>query len=477
MSARPLPIRAVVLALPVALAACSPFHADIPPSHVTIPAGTAAEASAGRVDLTHWWTDWHDPRLTKLVEEALAANPELRQARDRVEQARAYTKMAKSSLYPTIGATGSIAGGGMNWRQATPPLASSIDPNLGDPMTDGHLAGVGIAWEPDVFGHNTATLKASRAMELTAQDLLHGAHMTIAADVASSYLSALGISQRLALLDRSEQTLESLLAYATARFEAGQTNQADLESIRAQIEALRGSRPVLVAAYDTFRRRLAILSGRTPDNAPDLSGPDTFSIPAPPRAMLPSTILNNRPDILLRRHMVEAAAQRLMGAKTELLPRFGLEFFGGDGRLRFDGIPGLSGTGGLAALTATLPIFTAGRIHAQIAQADSRLDEAVAAYDQTLLNALAEIEDASEQRSRLDTSADALQARTQAASKAATMSHGLFEGGQVTLQDVLTARLRLIDAQDELVKTQTARALSTVRLARALGGGWSASAP
>lgn len=477
MSARPLPIRAVVLALPVALAACSPFHADIPPSHVTIPAGTAAEASAGRVDLTHWWTDWHDPRLTKLVEEALAANPELRQARDRVEQARAYTKMAKSSLYPTIGATGSIAGGGMNWRQATPPLASSIDPNLGDPMTDGHLAGVGIAWEPDVFGHNTATLKASRAMELTAQDLLHGAHMTIAADVASSYLSALGISQRLALLDRSEQTLESLLAYATARFEAGQTNQADLESIRAQIEALRGSRPVLVAAYDTFRRRLAILSGRTPDNAPDLSGPDTFSIPAPPRAMLPSTILNNRPDILLRRHMVEAAAQRLVGAKTELLPRFGLEFFGGDGRLRFDGIPGLSGTGGLAALTATLPIFTAGRIHAQIAQADSRLDEAVAAYDQTLLNALAEIEDASEQRSRLDTSADAQQARTQAASKAATMSHGLFEGGQVTLQDVLTARLRLIDAQDELVKTQTARALSTVRLARALGGGWSASTP
>ncbi|MFT9442535.1 MAG: TolC family protein [Acetobacter papayae] len=477
MSARPLPIRAVVLALPVALAACSPFHADIPPSHVTIPAGTAAEASTGRVDLTHWWTDWHDPRLTKLVEEALAANPELRQARDRVEQARAYTKMAKSSLYPTIGATGSIAGGGMNWRQATPPLASSIDPNLGDPMTDGHLAGVGIAWEPDVFSHNTATLKASRAMELTAQDLLHGAHMTIAADVASSYLSALGISQRLALLDRSEQTLESLLAYATARFEAGQTNQADLESIRAQIEALRGSRPVLVAAYDTFRRRLAILSGRTPDNAPDLSGPDTFSIPAPPRAMLPSTILNNRPDILLRRHMVEAAAQRLVGAKTELLPRFGLEFFGGDGRLRFDGIPGLSGTGGLAALTATLPIFTAGRIHAQIAQADSRLDEAVAAYDQTLLNALAEIEDASEQRSRLDTSADALQARTQAASKAATMSHGLFEGGQVTLQDVLTARLRLIDAQDELVKTQTARALSTVRLARALGGGWSASTP
>ncbi|MFT8657216.1 MAG: TolC family protein [Acetobacter papayae] len=477
MSARPLPFRAVVLALPVALAACSPFHADIPPSHVTIPAGTAAEASAGRVDLTHWWTDWHDPRLTKLVEEALAANPELRQARDRVEQARAYTKMAKSSLYPTIGATGSIAGGGMNWRQATPPLASSIDPNLGDPMTDGHLAGVGIAWEPDVFGHNTATLKASRAMELTAQDLLHGAHMTIAADVASSYLSALGISQRLALLDRSEQTLESLLAYATARFEAGQTNQADLESIRAQIEALRGSRPVLVAAYDTFRRRLAILSGRTPDNAPDLSGPDTFSIPAPPRAMLPSTILNNRPDILLRRHMVEAAAQRLVGAKTELLPRFGLEFFGGDGRLRFDGIPGLSGTGGLAALTATLPIFTAGRIHAQIAQADNRLDEAVAAYDQTLLNALAEIEDASEQRSRLDTSADALQARTQAASKAATMSHGLFEGGQVTLQDVLTARLRLIDAQDELVKTQTARALSTVRLARALGGGWSASTP
>mgnify|MGYP001177764011 FL=1 len=477
MSARPLPLRAVVLTLPVLLAACSPFHTDIPPSHVTIPAGTVAEASAGTVDLTHWWTDWHDPLLTQLVEEALTANPELRQARDRVAQARAYTKIAKSTLYPTIGATGDIAGGGMNWRQATPPLANSVAPNLGDPMTDGHLAGVGIAWEPDVFGRNTATLKASRAVELSAQDMLHATHMTIAADVAASYLSALGTAQRIALLDRSEQTLQSLLNYATARFEAGQTNQADLESIRAQIEALRGNRPVLVAAYDTFRRRLAILAGRTPDNAPDLSGHDTFSIPAPPRAMLPSTILNNRPDVLLRRHMVEAAAQRLVGAKTELLPRFGLEFFGGDGRLRFDGIPGLSGSGGLAALTATLPIFTAGRIHAQIAQADSRLDEAVAAYDQTLLTALAEIQDASEQRAQLDTSADTLSTRANTARKAAEMSHGLFEGGQVTLQDVLSARLRLIEAQDELVKTQTARALSTVRLARALGGGWSAQTP
>ena len=146
MSARPLPFRAVVLALPVALAACSPFHADIPPSHVTIPAGTAAEASAGRVDLTHWWTDWHDPRLTKLVEEALAANPELRQARDRVEQARAYTQMAKSSLYPTIRATGSIACGGMNWRQATPPLARTLDPQLAAPTPPWHPAGVGISW-------------------------------------------------------------------------------------------------------------------------------------------------------------------------------------------------------------------------------------------------------------------------------------------------------------------------------------------
>jgi outer membrane protein TolC len=80
MSARPFPFHAVVLALPVLLGACSPFHTEIPPSHVTIPGGNAAEANTGSVDLTHWWTDWHDPLLTQLVEEALAANPELRQA-------------------------------------------------------------------------------------------------------------------------------------------------------------------------------------------------------------------------------------------------------------------------------------------------------------------------------------------------------------------------------------------------------------
>ncbi|GBQ10292.1 TolC family protein [Acetobacter cerevisiae] len=458
--------------------ACSPFKTKMPASQVAVPTQfTAAPASTQATDLTAWWTAWQDPLLNQLVQQALAANPDIRVAQARVQESRAYTQMAKSALYPTIGATAGMMGGGVDWRHPVPPLMKMAAPNIQDPATDGHLAGITMAWEPDIWGGNLAKKRGAKQMALASEEMLHGTHMAIAADVAANYVTARGLQQRIVLLDQSVSTLQSLLRYASARFDAGQTTQADLETIRGQIAQAQAQRPMLVSSLDACRHRLAILSGQPPEQAPDLSSPAQYRVPAPPTTELPSTVLERRPDVRLEKHVLEANLQRLISTKTDLLPRFGLEFFGGDGRLRFDGIPGVSGSGGLMAVNAYLPIFTAGRIQAKIQASDAQLHQALATYDQTVLTALAEVEDAYESRSSADQNITSLTAEVTALTQATFQARGLYEGGQFTMQDVLTTRIKKITAQDDLVSAQTRQALSTIQLARALGGGWSSQSP
>lgn len=113
--------------------ACSPFKTEMPPSQVTLPVQfTAAPASTEATDLTTWWTAWQDPLLTRLIQQALAANPEIRVAQARVQESRAYTTMTKSALYPTLGATAGMMGGGMDWRHPVPPLLKMAEPNIQD---------------------------------------------------------------------------------------------------------------------------------------------------------------------------------------------------------------------------------------------------------------------------------------------------------------------------------------------------------
>ncbi|MBB2173503.1 TolC family protein [Gluconacetobacter asukensis] len=460
------------MALGVVLAGgCAVKDSAAPPSRVVLPARFAEAPVTGgmHADLGRWWTQWHDPVLDRLVDDALAANPDLAVARDHVRQARAYVAVARSALYPTVGATGDIAGGGLGW--SNPAVPAALAPNLGDPATDGHLAGLAAAWEPDIFGGRAADLRAARAAAQSVEEQLHGTRMLVAADVVENYVASVDDLRRVALIDRAAAVLDRMEAYAGARMAAGQATRADMDAIRVRRRTVLAARPLLVADVDTRRRRMAVLSGRLPEQAPVIPQPALFVIPPVPVGIVPVAVMDRRPDIRARRDLVRAALERLRSARTDLLPRFGLEFFGGNGRLRFDGLPGLSGSGGLMALTTYLPLFTAGRIHAQIDVADARLDEAVTLYDQALLTALSEVESAYESRAALDAQGAGLSAALAVARRAAEDRLGLFDGGRSTLLDVLQARLDAVAIEDAGVRSEDGRAMATIRLAVALGGG------
>lgn len=462
---------AAPIAFAILVAGCKVFETTTPSPQFSVPdvfdeAPRTGGSSPGQ-DLASWWTIWRDPVLDRLIKDALDANTDLRIARARVEEARSLAVIAESALYPTIGAQGNAWGGAVQWRNPVVDLIPG-----GSHTFDAHLAGVAATWEPDLFGGRADDAEAALAAALSVEEQLNGARTIVVAEVANNYQEAKGLQRRLAVLDASIAAFEQLLRYAEARFSAGEALAYDVTDARERLESQRGKRPVLVSLINLLQRRLAVLRGRAPERMEGLPPPGGFIAPPVPKGQMPSEALERRPDVRARALLVRSQVARLSSAKTDLLPRFQVNFFGGDGRLHFEGLPGLQGTGGLASLTVQLPIFTAGRIEANIAANDARVEQAAADHDKSVLQALEEVEGAYGRRFGLDRRAAEIRQALENAKRNERAAIGLYEGGRKTFDDVVKAKLDAFQRADELIETQMGQAVTTVQLYLALGGGW-----
>lgn len=437
-----------------------PPRQDIPAAFSQVPSATGPQ-----VDVANWWQQWHDPALSRYIDDALRANADLRIARARVREARALAAVAESARYPTLSAAaGGVHGfGNLNNPAPLPDTSSDLDSYAG---------GVTAAWEIDLFGRRASDAQAAAAVADAAQETLRGTRIAIAAEVAQNYFEAQGLQRRLDLLDRSLVTLRMMQGYAQARFQAGQAARYDIVRIREQRAAREALRATLQSQIDVRERRLAVLTGKPAQQATPLGPPGAFNVPPSPAGEFPSAVLERRPDVRAAAAMVRAQAARLGSAKADLLPRFYFSFVGLDGRIHIDGLPALNGTGGLIGVGADLPIFNAGRIRSNIEANDARLQGLLAHHDKTMLQALEEVDSAYGVRHGLDERSKNLGTTLDLARRNADDARRLYEGGQRTLEDVLDARVDALEREDELVSTQTDEALATVRLYLALGGGW-----
>jgi NodT family efflux transporter outer membrane factor (OMF) lipoprotein len=474
-----LPRCALLLGL---LAGCSSVaHVEPPPSQASPPQAFSAPVArmpGDEQDVRAWWRVWNDPAMQALIDQALAANPDIRTAQANLEAARAVITAAESALYPTlstnaVGATGRIDWQDQEpWRALLPPLTSHIPSSS---QAKGYAAGVSAAWEADVFGGNRANEQAARAAAAIAEERLHGAHVLVAAEVAGNYRQALALRQRLAILDESIATTEELHRYVQARFMAGHVKAAEVAFVRARLEEQQAARPYLAALFETRLRRLAVLCGLPPQHAPALAS-EAMPVPPPPSGQLPSSVLDRRPDARAARWAVEARAAQLKRLKADLLPSFGIVFLGGDGHLEFAGIPagmpGVSGFGGLLGLRISLPLFNAGRLNANVRAGDAQLQAAVADYDKAVLAALEDVENAYGMRFGLDARISGLERSRDASRRVAESKQVLFDAGEATRDEVLKTRIEVIRTEDALAQLRMEQAIVSVQLYQALGGGW-----
>lgn len=491
----------IAASLLLALGACTTVQVDVPEGRVRPPerfAQVDADAANGGADLARWWRDLPDPTLQALIEKGLAANADVRIAAAHVRQARAVVTQAESALYPTLaalayaGRTQQNEAGVQLPSQVQPPSAipglpaplptlppiqlPTLDvPRLPISTYSGH--GFAATWEVDIFGSRRSNAEAARSAALANEERLHGAQLMVAGDIAANYIEARSLERRIGVLRRIITEVERLQRYVQGRFDAGQATRHDVDRVNAQLQGLRGGIAPLQTLLQARLRRLAVLTGQTPEQLPQLPAPtatapaDGSAIPSKLPAVLPSDVLERRPDVRGSAQLVRARAAQLGSAKADLLPRFYLGFLANDGRIELGDV-GASGRFTSWGAGLYLPIFEAGRIRARIQASDAQLDAAIAQHEQTVLTALEDVENAYGTRRALDQRSTQLKSAWQTADLGARHAQRLFEEGSGLLQGAIEARLSALQREDELIQAETARALVTVALFKAVGGGW-----
>lgn len=437
-------------------------------SSVTLPEQFEKNVNAmGSADIRQWWTFWHDPQLNQLIEQALIHNKDIALAQAHLAEAQATSQLATADKGIQIGAGANIGAG--RGRVSDIPL-------LGAQSESASVAGAGIvaSWEPDFFGKKQSDADAAMYAALSKEEQLYATQLAIVAQVAQSYFQFNTLWQYHALVDNHLTVLQKIQQYLQGRFQAGHINRYDIDEVKSSILNLRAQQSDLQAQAESLQRQIAVLLGQTPQA---ISLQKNLNIlqrtPAAPSGQLPGTVMERRPDVRAYALAIQARAAQVASAKADLLPRFDIQFLGQGGRLSLSSdLSSLSGLGGLVSAGVQLPIFTNGRIQANIQAADARLKASVIEYDQALLKALAEVESYYQMSDALTQKVALLEKTVQQQRQQTTAANTLFQHGHKTLDEVLRSQLNTLATQQELTKVRLARQENMIGLYKALGGGW-----
>jgi multidrug efflux system outer membrane protein len=428
----------------------------------------AARYTTEKGDLARFWTVFDDATLTRLISESLYTNHDLRIALARLNEARALRGAARADLGPTIN-----AGGGFTDQRLTQAQAGS-----GPRDSESYDAGFDAFWELDFFGRNRRALEASNADLQAAEASLEDAQVSVAAELSRSYFELRGNQQRLAVARRNVDNQAQTLELTRARLEGGTGTELDTSRALAQLAATRASIAPLEAAVARAIHRISVLTGREPGALRDeLALPaDLPAVPEMTAVADPAQLLRRRPDIRISERQLAAATARIGVAVADLFPR--VTFTGSVGYAAGTfGALGDAGTGThLIAPGISWALFDLGHVRARIAASRARSEGALAAYEQTVLRALQETEDALVTHARSRDQLVQLAQAAEASQTAARLARLRFENGAVDFLQVLDAERSLLQAEDSLAQSRTDTATSLIAVYKALGGGWVAPA-
>jgi outer membrane protein, multidrug efflux system len=425
---------------------------------------TRYTAQAG--NLATFWTTFGDATLDRLVDEALQDNHDLHIALARLNEARALHGAARLDLGPTIN-----AGIGFVDRRVAQSQTGG-----GSRDTQGYDAGFDAFWELDFFGRNRRALEASRATEQAAAANLQDVQVSVVAELTRSYFELRGNQQRLEVARRNVANQSETLELTRARLDSGAGTELDTSRASALLSATRASIPPLEAAVARAIHRIGVLTGHEPGALrAQLTLPGELpEIPAMVAVGDPAQLLRRRPDIRVSERELAATTARIGVAVADLFPRVTFTGSLGLAAASFDGL-GESGSGThLLVPGISWAALDLGHVRARIAAARARGDGALAGYEQTVLRALQETEDALVTHARARDRLVELAAAAASSETAARLARLRFENGAVDFLQVLDAERNQLEVENDLAQSRADTATTLVAVYKALGGGWNA---
>lgn len=451
-----------------------------PPSIALTPSFLGQESVEQRpvqakADLQRWWAAFDDPLLTHFVTQALEQNLDIAQATARVAQSRASLRYADAALLPAGNVSASAARG---YQSVETPLGQVLDatPNF-DRSGSAYEANLGASWEIDLFGGLRRGQEAARAAYEASEAGVVATRLAVAAQTADVYVTIRGLQARIAIAQQQVETRRQLLAMVRLQYQKGvaaelQKNQAEgsLTEAEAQIPALR-------AGLDSAMNALDVLLGAQPGSyraalAPAAPVP---TAPALAETGTPAEMIRRRPDLIVAERRLAATNGRIGEALSAYYPKFSLGALLGSATAIASGnlfTGAASQAQGVLGLRWRL--FDFGRVDAQIAAARGQEAEALAAYRLAVLRATEDVENAFSALVKRENQVGILTRGESSFARARENSFAAYQGGVVSLIEVLDADGKLLQARDAKAQAQTEVARAAIASFRALGGGWDA---
>lgn len=433
--------------------------------------GAAADAAPIRSD-AEFWSGFDDPQLTRLVDESLSANHDLRIALATYDRANALLRGAKFDQWPVITASADASDG-----------RSSADqlPGVGRDARDAksYSAGINATWELDFFGRIRRGVEAQRADTQASAADLAAAQVAIVGEVARTYVELRGLQERLRVAQGNSENQRETLNLVDARFDAGRDTDFDTSRARAQLETTLARIPALEAQVAFDMHRPAVLVGQTPDSLIVELTPQK-SLPALPARLDPGTpgeLLRNRPDVAAAELRLHASTARIGVATADLFPRFTLGGLLGTQAISAGNLFERDSETRLVALGVDWSFLDIGHVRARIAASDADAGAQLARYEQTVLLALEDTENALVRYSKARAEDEHLERAATDSAAAARLARVRYEAGAAGLFEVLDAERNQLEAQDAFADARTRAVTGAVGLYKAMAGGWPAHVP
>lgn len=417
-----------------------------------------------------WWLDYHDDKLTQLVEQSLKANQSIAQAEAAYRLAQATVLANTSTLFPTItaGASGSRSGTGAGAAAAGTSSSSASIPGVRNSAN----VNLAASWEIDLWGELRREVESARASAQASDAQLAGERLSIAASVATNYFQLRQADVDIDLLKQQQQIDQRILDMTQASFKFGNSSSDDVLTAQDTLELIIADLQTTQIAREQYEHAIAVLIGVPPGGfSIEPERQYAFVTPAVPLA-LPSQLLERRYDVVSAERNAAAANAKIGAAEAAFFPTLTLSAQGGyqhNTLAHLFSLPNRFWTLG-PDLAAT--IFDGGARTAAVREARATYDENAAAYRQAVLTAFQNVEDNLSSWNHLQQQADAFTNIYKRNQQLFGNVHTQFEVGTISELSLLNQQLTLLLAQQNLVDTQALLTQSSVALVKNLGGGW-----
>ena len=458
---------ATVLLAALALAGCAvgPDYQRPQDAPVVLASPEAALFSADALQ-RDWWKQLQDPQLDQLVALALSRNHDIRIAQSRLAESRAVLDEKELDRLPAVTLDG---------RYERSLSQANAGPTGQRNLAQSYRAGFDATWELDLWGRLRHAAQGAAARSEAQQADLAQTRIVVAAEVARNYFELRGAEQRLAVARANLASQRDSLRVTEAMVQAGRGDEGDLASARAELETVQASVPVQVTARRLAQYRLAVLAGMRPV---ELAALDASQPLAPLTARLPigdvGALLSRRPDVAAAERNMAAANADVGGATAELYPRIDLGGFLGFVALRGADIGAASSRAFSVASGVNWPALHLPTALARKRAAVARADGVVARYEQTVLQAVQELESALTEFGQTQQRLGNLLEAAAQSRRAADLAQLRYRAGSAPYLTVLDAQRTLLRAQDAVAVAETDSYTRLVALYKALGGGWEA---